>query len=159
MLIARLTGYYGFWIWSWLLVGYFLIWTPRKFASALGRDIKRIHIITAGWVWFLWMLYPICWGISEGGNTISPDSEFIFYGILDCLLIPVTSALFLTLHWNIDPARMGLRMRSYDDPITGGMQAAAGTDEKSGTTNGHTAAPTNDATAPADSTLPSSSGV
>lgn len=162
MLIARLTGYYGFWIWSWLLVGYSLIWIPRKFASALGGDIKRIHIITAGWVWCLWMLYPVCWGISEGANVIAPDYEFVFYGILDCLLIPVTSAAFLVLHWNVDPARLGLRMRSYDDPVTrGGLQAAVGANEKSGTTNSHTAVlgTTNDATAPADSSMPSGSGV
>jgi bacteriorhodopsin len=157
-LIARLTGYYGFWIWSWLLAGYYLIWTPRRYASALGRDIKRIHIITSGWVWFLWMLYPACWGISEGGNVISPNSEFIFYGILDCHLIPITSALFLALHWKIDPARLGLRMRSYDDPIAGIREVAA---EKPGTTNGHNTAPgtTNWATPPADSTIPSNSGV
>lgn len=63
------------------------------------------------------MLYPICWGVSEGGNVIPPDSEFIFYGILDCLLISITSLGFLGLHWNIDPARLGLYIRSYDDPI------------------------------------------
>lgn len=154
MLITESTGYYGFWIWSWLLVGYFLIWTPRRYASALGKDIKRIHIITAGWVWFLWMLYPVCWGISEGGNVIAPDSEFIFYGILDCCLIPITSAGFLFLHWRTDPARLGLRMRSYDDPIPGGIWAGVMTNDKADTTNGHTAAApdtTNDTAAPTSS--------
>lgn len=63
------------------------------------------------------MLYPVCWGISEGGNVIAPDSEFIFYGILDCCLIPVTCALFLALHWRIDPLRLGLYMRNCNDPI------------------------------------------
>lgn len=29
------------------------------------------------------MLYPICWGLSEGSNTISSTSEIVFYGILD----------------------------------------------------------------------------
>ena len=76
-----------------------------------------MHSVTAAWVWFLWMLYPVCWGISEGGNVIAPDSEFIFYGILDCMLIPVTAGFFLFRHWRIDPARMGLKLRTYDDPL------------------------------------------
>lgn len=110
-------GYYGFWIWCWLLIGYSLIWAPRRYATALGRDIRIVHSVTGGWIWLLWGLYPICWGVSEGGNIIPPDSEFIFYGILDCLLIPITSFMFLGLHWKIDTARLGLNMRSYDDPL------------------------------------------
>jgi bacteriorhodopsin len=149
MLIARLIGYYTFWLFAWLLIGYSLLWTPRRYASALGSDIKRVHTTTAGWLWFLWMLYPICWGVSEGGNVIAPNSEFIFYGILDCLLIPCTSAFFLLLHRDVDPARLGLRMRSYDDPI--GTHAAVRAEEKAGATNGHTNghAETNDAAQPA----------
>ena len=65
------------------------------------------------------MGYPVCWGISEGGNVIAPDSEFIFYGILDCLLIPLSSGFFLWSHRNIDPARLGISMRDYDGPIYG----------------------------------------
>jgi hypothetical protein len=63
------------------------------------------------------MCFPICWGIGEGGNVISPDSSFIFYGVLDCCLIPLTSAFFLASHWRIDPTRLGLRARGYDDPL------------------------------------------
>lgn len=33
----------------------------------------------------VWLLYPICWGLSEGGNVIQPDSEAVFYGILDLI--------------------------------------------------------------------------
>jgi bacteriorhodopsin len=143
-------GYYGFWIWSWVLVGYYLIWVPRRFASALGKDVKLTHGYTAGWVWFLWMLYPVCWGLSEGGNVISPDSEFIFYGILDCNLITLTGALFLASHWRIDPARLGLRMRTYDDPITGYMAGAVNPGEKASESSAPN--PTNGAAAPEDAT-------
>lgn len=91
------------------------------------------------------MCYPVCWGISEGGNVISPASEFIFYGILDCCLIPITSAFFLAAHWRIDPARLGLYMRTYDDPVPLYNSHAAQKERTEGThgTNGH------DTTAPA----------
>lgn len=32
---------------------------------------------------FIWLLYPLCWALSEGGNVLQPDSEAVFYGILD----------------------------------------------------------------------------
>jgi bacteriorhodopsin len=37
------------------------------------------------------LLYPVSWALSEGGNVIQPDSEAVFYGILDLvnfLIIP-----------------------------------------------------------------------
>ena len=108
------TGYYGFWIGCWLGLGYYLLWAPKLYAAALGKDVRRAYFVTAAWIWFLWMGYPVCWGISEGGNVIAPDSEFIFYGVLDCLLIPLSSGFFLWSHRNIDPARLGISMRDYD---------------------------------------------
>jgi hypothetical protein len=38
---------------------------------------------------FIWFLYPIAWGVADGGNVISPLKEMIFYGILDVLAKPV----------------------------------------------------------------------
>ena len=70
------------------------------------------------------MLYPVCWGVSEGGNVIPPDSEFIFYGILDCCLIPITCGVFLWLHAGIDPSYLGLYIRTYKDPIGGWKEPA-----------------------------------
>jgi bacteriorhodopsin len=156
-LTITFAGYYAFWIWSWVLIGYYLVWVPRRFASALGRDVKLTHAFAAGWVWFLWMLYPVCWGLSEGGNVISPDSEFIFYGILDCGLIPLTSALFLASHWRIDPERLGLRLRTHDDPITGYRAGVVDSGEKAGESGAHTA--TNGVDAPADATTTSTAAV
>lgn len=64
---------------------------------------------------FLWTLYPVAWGLCEGGNVISPDSEAVFYGILDCLAKPVFGALLIWGHRGIDPARLGLYIHDYDE--------------------------------------------
>lgn len=53
------------------------------------------------------MLYPIAWGLCEGGNVISPDSEAALYGALDFCAKPVFSIMLIIGHWNIDPARLG----------------------------------------------------
>jgi hypothetical protein len=37
----------------------------------------------------IWFLYPIAWGVADGGNVISPLGEMVFYGILDVLAKPV----------------------------------------------------------------------
>jgi bacteriorhodopsin len=95
------------------------MFTARLYANALGKEVKLTFLASSGWILLLWMTYPICWGVSEGGNVIHPDSEFIFYGILDCCLIPMGSAVLLWGHRNIDPRRLGLYMREYDDPVPG----------------------------------------
>jgi hypothetical protein len=80
-------------------------------------------------------MYPIAWGVCEGGNVIAPDSEAIFYGILDLLAKPGFSALLLWGHRNIEPGRLGLRIRDYgEDPST---QNGIGGEKSGHSINGH----------------------
>jgi bacteriorhodopsin len=63
---------------------------------------KRVGITThyfalGGWLVLLWLLYPIAWGVADGGNEIGVTGGFIFYGILDVLLVPVLAFAFLAL--------------------------------------------------------------
>ena len=54
-----------------------------------NEDYRRGYFVGAAYISFIWPLYAICWGLSEGSNTISPTSEMIFYGILDIFTGPV----------------------------------------------------------------------
>ena len=63
---------------------------------------------------FLWFLYPIAWGLCEGGNVISSDSEAVFYGILDILAKPGFGILLLWGHRSIDPRSLGLEFKEYE---------------------------------------------
>ena len=77
----------------WVLFG-----PARVSAGALGPAYKRSLTSSAGILVFLWFLYPIAWGLSDGGSVIHPDSEMIFYGILDVLAKPV----FILYHlWSL----------------------------------------------------------
>ena len=80
----------------------------------MGADIARTYVIVGVWTISLWFLYPIAWGLSEGGNVIAPDSEAVFYGILDILAKPVFGALLLWGHRNIDPTRLGRKLTGSD---------------------------------------------
>ncbi|KAG6382143.1 hypothetical protein JVT61DRAFT_787 [Boletus reticuloceps] len=77
------------------LFGLFFIWVqmlgviPWQSNQLPHWTFKPGFLIGAAYISFMWMLYPICWGLSEGSNTISPTSEMVFYGILDILSGPV----------------------------------------------------------------------
>ncbi|KAL0938362.1 Protein FDD123-like protein 2 [Colletotrichum truncatum] len=104
-------GYWVFGMFALLYVAYALVIDGRRHASALGGSIKRTYINCGVLTIFLWFLYPIAWGLCEGGNVIHPDSEAIFYGILDIFAKPVFGFLLLWGHRNIDPSAIGLHIR------------------------------------------------
>lgn len=77
-------------------VFYELAINGRKHARALGSDVYKCFMGCGVLTLFLWTLYPVAWGVSEGGNVIAPDSEAIFYGVLDVVAKPVS-----TYHLNL----------------------------------------------------------
>jgi bacteriorhodopsin len=50
----------------------------------------------------LWFLYPIAFGLTDGGNKIGVTGGFIFFGILDILSVPILSfaVLFFARKWD-----------------------------------------------------------
>lgn len=106
-------GYWTFGMVALFFIGYVLVFEALTSARKLGSDIGRTYIIVGTWTTFLWFLYPIAWGLCEGGNVISPDSEAIFYGILDLCAKPVFGGLLLWGHRNIDLERLGLHIGAY----------------------------------------------
>jgi len=108
-------GYFAFGCFALGYIVYVLAWEARKHANAMGKDIGKTFMMCGSLTALLWTLYPIAWGFCEGGNYISPDSEAIFYGILDVLAKPVFGGLLIWGHRNIDPARLGLHIHDYDE--------------------------------------------
>lgn len=108
-------GYFVFGMVALFGVAWNVVFVARKHAYVLGPDVHRTFLLCGVWTIFLWFLYPIAWGLSEGGNVIHPDSEAIFYSILDVLAKPIFGFLLLWGHRNIDPAVLGLNIRDYED--------------------------------------------
>jgi bacteriorhodopsin len=104
---------------------------PPQDARAINPTVSKTYQICGSWTIFLWFIYPIAWGLCEGGNIISPDSEAVFYGVLDLLAKPVFGAILIMGHRNIDPAVLGLRIKDYpsnsehEKTETGGFGSAA----------------------------------
>jgi len=111
-------GYYVFGFVAFLYVFYTVVFTGRGHARHLGGSIGSTYNMCGVLTIFVWFLYPIAWGLSEGGNVIHPDSEAIFYGILDIIAKPVFGVLLLLGHRKIEPADIGLHVRDYDHPLS-----------------------------------------
>ncbi len=108
-------GFFAFACAATMALLYHLLVPGRGHARPLGADVNRTYTMAAGLAALTALLYPVAWGLSEGGNVIAPDSEHIFYGILDLLNKPVLGALLLMGLKKVDSRHLGLRFRDYDD--------------------------------------------
>ena len=61
------------------------------------------------------LTYPICWALAEGSNTITPDAEMIWYGILDCITGPIFLLFFLFRLNAVDYESFGFQAGKYTD--------------------------------------------
>lgn len=121
-------GYWTFGMVAFSYVVYSLVIVGAYSASILGGAVKRTYYICGVLTIGVWFLYPVAWGLCEGGNVIHPDSEAIFYGILDVFAKPVFGFLLLWGHRNIKFSTLGLNipapghphMREKEDVNSGG---------------------------------------
>ncbi|KAK0548093.1 hypothetical protein OC846_004612 [Tilletia horrida] len=73
-----------------MLYVFFILYGPaRTSAKAVSAENGKVYFQGAIVLSFLWFLYPIAWGLADGGNVISTDGEMVFYGVLDVLAKPV----------------------------------------------------------------------
>jgi len=100
-------GYFAIGTAALIYVVSFLVGPAVLAAGRIGTDVRNIYLRTIPIVGLLLLLYPIAWGLADGGNVIHPDSEMVFYGVLDVLIQPVFLFAFLSQLLKIDVARFG----------------------------------------------------
>jgi len=99
-------------------IWYVLLGPARASATRLGPDFKQAYLGSAAVLSFLWLLYPVCWGLSDGGNVIKSTSEMIFYGVLDILAKPVFCFYHCYAMSRCSYERLGLSSGKYSDGLT-----------------------------------------
>ncbi|CAK7202924.1 hypothetical protein SEUCBS139899_005651 [Sporothrix eucalyptigena] len=113
-------GFYGFGTAAWIFLA-LSQWLLDGRRSAVRVGAARDHTLLSGWLNLLWLLYPIAWGLSDGGNKIGVTPSFIFFGILDVLMLPVLSFATLFLSRNWDYNKLNIAFTQYGRvPIAGG---------------------------------------
>ncbi|KAK9244532.1 hypothetical protein V1506DRAFT_437157, partial [Lipomyces tetrasporus] len=88
---------------AWLVLCYNFFVPGLKSSRKLHPDVRTPFLLGATALTFLWTLYPIFWGMSDGGNIISPTSLGVFYRVLDIL----TMCVLTYLVWMV--RRLGFR--------------------------------------------------
>jgi len=93
-------GFFAFGTCAYFLLSTSLLQTGSVAAKRVG--VSKHYLAITGWLVFIWLLYPIAYGVDDGGNEISVTSGFIFFGILDLLSVPLLSfaILFLSRSWD-----------------------------------------------------------
>lgn len=104
-------GYYAFAVFLYFLIAYQLFVAARAWARKF--DVGKTFSGLTAYLLFFWLLYPISWGLSEGGNVISNDSEQIFYGILDIFSKGLFALALVWLARKFDYKRLGLEMGDH----------------------------------------------
>jgi bacteriorhodopsin len=127
-----------------LLVGSIVL---DNFRSAGHVGTKSHHTLLTGHTVLLWILYPIAWGLSDGGNRIGGTGSAVFYGVLDVILLLGVTAVTLVLMRKWDYGRMNIAFtqhgRGHFDNRPLEKNGAAGRQIESvdnGHHNGHSAA-------------------
>ena len=104
-------GFYGYGTIAYLV----LAWqtTVPALASARRVMVARDYMILTGWLNTIWVLYPIVFAVTDGGNVLDVTQEFIWTGIIDTLSLPVLACLvlFFARHW--DFGLMNLHFTQY----------------------------------------------
>ncbi|KAG0650091.1 trametes versicolor [Hyphodiscus hymeniophilus] len=111
-------GFFAFGTFAYIILAMSTLNESRESAEVLG--ISRDYMILSAWVNLLWLLYPIAFGLGDGGNVIGITGSAIFVGILDVLLLPVASIGFLTLSHKWDFGRLQLDFSEYRGVRQGG---------------------------------------
>lgn len=105
-----------FYIW-WVLAG-----PARQSSRLLGGGFARSFTISAAILSVLWLVYPIVWGVADGGNVITTDSEMVAYGVLDFLAKPVFLFVHLFLLSKEDLSALQLSSGKFSATNNGGIQ-------------------------------------
>ncbi|KAI0270028.1 family A G protein-coupled receptor-like protein [Gloeopeniophorella convolvens] len=84
---------------------------------------KSMYARGAGYIVLVWMLYPICWAFSEGGNVLNVPHEMIFYSILDLFAGPIFLFMHLADMRSIEYDSLGLQSGKASDYIGAGGTA------------------------------------
>ncbi|KZF21088.1 family A G protein-coupled receptor-like protein [Xylona heveae TC161] len=99
-------GFFAFGTFAWLILAMSTINESREAAALLAVD--RDYLILSVWLNVLWVLYPIAFGLTDGGNIIGVTSGHVFFGVLDVLMVPGLSFGFLFFSRNWDFRKLNI---------------------------------------------------
>ncbi|KAK4183106.1 hypothetical protein QBC35DRAFT_126117 [Podospora australis] len=104
-------GFFAFGVLAHLMLAYSTMAHSGKSATRVG--IRRDYTMLSAYANFFWLLYPIAWGLSDGGNVIGVTPSFIFFGVLDILLVIGFAVMTIVLSRRWDYNRLNIAFTQY----------------------------------------------
>ncbi|ODV70851.1 opsin family protein [Cyberlindnera jadinii NRRL Y-1542] len=141
-------GYFTFAVASTFATAINLFTTSRRSALEVGKDCHFYFTLYASGFVFIWLVYPIAWALADGGNVIQPDSDAVFYGVLDVITFVFIPAVFFFFIYDFNLERIGLNKPEFQFVANKEISTVSG--RTSGETVQHSAS-TTPAPAPAAS--------
>ncbi|KAK5943718.1 hypothetical protein PMZ80_004726 [Knufia obscura] len=92
---------WGWYLWAciaYLVIVYQVVYNGRIAAANKDGKTKAFFASLAGFTFVLWTIYPIIWGIADGGRLIGIDGEIVGYAVLDVLAKPVFGTWLIFTH-------------------------------------------------------------
>lgn len=86
-------------------------------------------------------MYPLVWGLCEGGNVLSPTGEMVWYGILDLILGILFLYYFIFGLRTVDYESFGFRSGKYTDGYGAGGGGGSGPGAATGAAAGAATGP------------------
>lgn len=133
-------GYFGFSLISQILTISFII--SRTLKSIRSSRDRRVPCFIVLFEVVVWLLYPLCWALSEGGNVMQPDSEAVFYGILDLItfcFVPCVLTWYSILHVDFLTLLKNPRIKDCNEKVVKNSRDSAdsgnGTKDEQGNTS------------------------
>ncbi len=102
------------------LLSYSLLSIGHTTSARLGDPIKKHYLALSSYLTFFFILYPIAFGLDDGGNKITVTHGFIFWGILDLVTVPLLSLVVLALSTKWDYKVLNVYFTQYGRVAQGG---------------------------------------
>lgn len=107
-------GFFAFGTFAYVILAMSTLNESREAAERLG--IVRDYMTLSLFVNALWILYPVAFGLSDGGNVVHVTGGFVFFGVLDVLLGPVVCGLFVFMTRKWDYKKLNLAFSEARNP-------------------------------------------
>ncbi|KAI1179226.1 hypothetical protein F4777DRAFT_575257 [Nemania sp. FL0916] len=91
-------GWFAFACLAYLTIVYQLGYKGRQAVTTKDNKTRAFFGAISLFTLTLWTLYPIVWGLADGGRVVNVDGEIIAYAVLDLLAKPVFGLWLLLTH-------------------------------------------------------------
>jgi bacteriorhodopsin len=105
---AQKWGWFSIACVSYVFVLWHIVLHGSNMVKAKGSAVTKLFSSLALFSFIVWTIYPIVWGIADGGRKISVDKELMIYAILDALLKPGFGIWLLSSHRAIPETNVDL---------------------------------------------------